>query len=1608
MGDPQHRRPRTRGLVALIAIWLGVTTTVVVRSQDPDPPPTIHGSVVGDGSEPPVGRVLRNDGTGFAHHPTAYVVGPATIQYLLTLGNELLEIGPSDFTGTTGETQGPAKFTVTSVLPGELWFNFFLEGVGFTRVPVGVYITQPYFASDQMLSCQSPACSGRLDATLYSKWGTVKGNVKLDDGTKIPFGVQVRATPRFPPPQPPDERWRDYTTTTNMVDDPPERNVGDYQFKIGSIGPAPSDLCRSVGFPYECTSIPVPPDNKWGLPVLGDGGVEPESEGDKDFRSNTKGSFLWNIFIPGGPPNAPNYAGVDVQSNTASLQSFTIKLEDLFRALYYQAMNRPPADDSPEKDGRKPPVPCTKAPKPVSLITGNVFLDQLDVSLPGIRGSFDLVRSYNSVSERSSRFGYGWNDSFDKRVEKISGQILRLWMADGTTQYFTDPDEDGTFRPYHAVDGPSWFTTSAAGFLRTFRTGGYEQYDTNGRLLVRADRTGLATSYSYDSFGRLTSVTSPEGRRLRMEYLGGLVTRLLGPAGMIAEYSYQHVPFGDGLTTRPHLFHVRYADGTGYQLSYDGNHRLTKVTDRAGVVLHNHGYGPDGRATFSELSPGVERRTYVYESNRTLVTNVDGQVSTFEFETKPAGKLVSRVSGCDFCGASGGTETWEHDDQGRVTRYVNADNQATEYHWQGAFLTGSTNALGLETRYDDLDELGRPRAITFPGRGTAHVTYGVDGATSFTVPTGQVTTIGYENHQAKTFQIDGKLYTFQINGLGDVLGFSDPRGRVTSFTYDSMGRVTSTTTPDHQTTRIERGPGGRVTAVIRPDGLRVELGYDGSGNMISTKDAAGRQYSFTPDSLGRLAAMADPIGQTHFAYDPMSNLTSLVDALGHHIAFHYDEFGRLDSVVDPNAQSDRYQYYPSGLPRVHTDRNSTSRTFTYDGGGRLTSITYSDGTPALTLSYDDPARTATVSNGTDTVTRRFDATGRLISESSSLNETTVAYTYTNDHQRRTLALDGALIATYDYSEGILDRVRFDGGEMGFAYDVMNRRQTLSFPNGLTTSYERDPHMGWVTALRTRAGGSTALDISYGLDAVGDHLARTIDGLSETYEYDQGYRLVKASRAGLAPRQMSWSYDAVGNRTGQQVDGIPRSFVLDSRNRVLSSSGGGLVRVSGQTTEAASVLVDGQPARLLPGNVFEVDIAAPPGERTFVVEARDGSGNVRTKTYTVNVAPSGETYTYDANGNLTGRSSGTGSWTYEWNGRNELVSVSKDGGEVSRFSYDALGRRVRKVAGGVTYAYVYDGWDILRETRSDTGPVTYIHGPATDEPLVALPANGDRKYLHADALQSIVAVSDDAGNIVESRRYDAWGNLDSGPPPGLFGFTGREWDSATGLYFYRHRYYDPKDGRFISEDPIGLLGGINGYTYVSDNPTTLTDPFGLKAQIVRTGNHIDITYRVQFRYPKGVKPDPYFETFFQKSVSDTWTGKFGGFDVTTKVECGDDSTVDVESGKGRNPLGVHASGDTVVWAETPYNRTQVQAQDSGFDEAIEVLKSVMAHEAAHTWKVEDGYDPVTGVVLRNPYTGEDRTDIMAVILGKDRKVAPRELIDVLDLLGVDVIQKAKKK
>jgi len=150
-------------------------------------------------------------------------------------------------------------------------------------------------------------------------------------------------------------------------------------------------------------------------------------------------------------------------------------------------------------------------------------------------------------------------------------------------------------------------------------------------------------------------------------------------------------------------------------------------------------------------------------------------------------------------------------------------------------------------------------------------------------------------------------------------------------------------------------------------------------------------------------------------------------------------------------------------------------------------------------------------------------------------------------------------------------------------------------------------------------------------------------------------------------------------------------------------------------------------------------------------------------------------------------------------------------------------------------YLYEGRNLLEELdASGNALARYTQSPGLDQPLAELRSTVT-SYYEQDGLGSVSALSNSAGALANTYTYDSFGKLaaSTGTLANPFQFTGREFDPETGIYQYRHRYYDPNGGRFISEDPIGFGGGANFYRYVFNSPTNLVDPWGLAPNCVMT-------------------------------------------------------------------------------------------------------------------------------------------------------------------------------
>ena len=197
---------------------------------------------------------------------------------------------------------------------------------------------------------------------------------------------------------------------------------------------------------------------------------------------------------------------------------------------------------------------------------------------------------------------------------------------------------------------------------------------------------------------------------------------------------------------------------------------------------------------------------------------------------------------------------------------------------------------------------------------------------------------------------------------------------------------------------------------------------------------------------------------------------------------------------------------------------------------------------------------------------------------------------------------------------------------------------------------------------------------------------------------------------------------------------------------------------------------------------------------------------------------GTAFTYDLNGNwIQG-----GSRTLTWDARNRLLSLTN----VGTFAYDALGRRLSVTKSGTTVTTLYDGYDPVQE-QSPAGTVSadLQTGLGVDERFSRTKSGTTSTYL-TDLLGSTVALADASGVVQTRYGYDPYGvtSQTGAANDNQYQFTGRQQD-GDGYYYYRGRYYQPAWGRFISEDPIGLAGGVNLYAYVGGSPTDSTDPSG---------------------------------------------------------------------------------------------------------------------------------------------------------------------------------------
>jgi RHS repeat-associated protein len=850
--------------------------------------------------------------------------------------------------------------------------------------------------------------------------------------------------------------------------------------------------------------------------------------------------------------------------------------------------------------------------------------------------------------------------------------------------------------------------------------------------------------------------------------------------------------------------------------------------------LQSHG---DGTFTL-RLKNGLE---YRFDAAGALVAVVDANGNTLTIEYDATG-LLNRIS--DDAGRSLG---FTKGPNGKVAEIVDPLGRVYRYSYDtSGNLVGYVDPAGHATTYLYTSG-GKLREVRDANNHMVQrVTYEVEGRVASFVEEAETWTVSYFAGRTTETDSQGRVWTFWFNEDGgitrkrdplggeeqfeydvnlNVVRYTDKRGNSTRFAYDARGNITTFTDPLGGVTTLTYEPlHNRLTSLTDPLGGTTLYEYDARGNLVRTTDPVGGTMESTHTSRGQRSSYTDGVGATTtYAYDAAGNLVEVTDPLGRASSFTYDEAGRVLSATDRSGAIATYEYDELDRPARITDAVGNVTTYRYDSVGKLVALMDALG-HSTTYGYD----------AFDRLDQRVDPLG---------NAETFSYDVKGNLTRHVGRSGRVTDYVYDALSRLLRKTTVDN-VITFAYDLQGNVSAVEDLDSATL-YTYD-QLNRVATVRSRAlfGGQPDIIHTYTYDAA-TRLRAVSDSLGGRTEYahDAAGRLITATTPSGKP--INLSYDGRGRL--QQIlypNGLATDYGVDTAGRLGRVETGFPAGPQLAAVEYAYGLNDQVSALTWQGSTLDFAYdplrqvtAAGGGLETYVYDAVGNRlASHRSTAYLHDAAnrlleEDDFVYTYDADGNLASRTqkSDDAVTRYNFDGENRLVRIDQPDGTTMSYRYDGWGRRVAKEVGGVVTRYVYGFSDILLEfDGSGSLAARYTHGDRLDQPL-SMERNGSEYYFHTDQLGSIRLVTDASGTVQNTYDYDAFGNftehVEAVASP--YGFTAREFDPESGFYFYRARYYSPRLGRFISEDPVGFAGrDVNLYRYVWNDPLNHSDPSGL--------------------------------------------------------------------------------------------------------------------------------------------------------------------------------------
>ena len=1020
--------------------------------------------------------------------------------------------------------------------------------------------------------------------------------------------------------------------------------------------------------------------------------------------------------------------------------------------------------------------------QPINLRTGNTYITEQDYSLPGLGGGLGLTRTWNSMWPLSSpgseigMFGDSWVSNYEERMLVSINSGGKYWRGDGsawtltynsTTQLYTvtsPPDEHASLA----------FNSTTNLSTLTFPDGSKKIFTQSGLLQNIVDRNGNQTTLTDDSSGRLIKATDAAGRILNFNYANSSfpnqVSSIQDAVGVIASYTYNTGGF---------LASVTYADSSVASFAYDSNGLILSVTDAQGKVLEAHTYDANRRGLTSQRANGVDLVTANYTGTSANISDTNGNMTNYGITNVGKRNLVSSITGpgCDTC-VGRGNWSYTYDTQANRTQAVDPLGHFTNYTYDanGNMLEqliqrdSANDTQNWNYTYNSFNEvltatdpLGNVTTNTYDTKGNmlTTTTPSPGGHTS-----GSKTTFTYDTKGELTKITDPLSHstTLAYNSVGLISSITDAQSKVTQFQYDSRGNRTAVIDALNQQTTFTYDSMNRLTKITYPTSpaTSTQFAYDYRGRKISVTDPNLKITQYGYDDADRLISVTDPnSGETQYGYDNESNLTSITDASGNKTTLVYDPYGHVTQTSFPSSFAETYSYDLDGNLLTKTDRNGHLIDYGYDFLNRLTSKSYPDST-AVNYTYDLANRLTQVSDPTGTYGDTYDNMGRL-------TQTSTAYAFISGK-------NFTVGYAYDAASNRTSMTDPQNAASAYVYDTLNRMTTLTYPSRTNYSFTYD-------ALGRRT-----------------QLSRP-NSVATNYQYDVLSRLTSVlhQKSSTTLDGATYVYDAAGNRTSK----------TDKRTSITSTFSYDPLYELTQVLQGSSTTEN-----------YSYDAI---GNRLSSLGVSPYAYNTSNQL----TSYPGVAYTYDNNGNTLTKVTSAGTTSYSWDFENRLTSVMLPGsGGTVNFKYDPFGRRIQKVSSAGTTNYVYDGANVLEEVDGSGNVLArYVQNSGVDEPLAETRAS-TTSYYEADALGTVTSLSNSSGSLANTYSYDSYGTLTSstGTITNPYRYTGRDFDSETGLDYYRARYYDPQIGRFISEDPARSSG--NFYAYTRNNPTNRTDPLGL--------------------------------------------------------------------------------------------------------------------------------------------------------------------------------------